>query len=58
MLGWVLSGLFSASLIWGVANMLTGLTVRQMREKLENKLLDWCIKRREAMTGLNLRDIQ
>jgi hypothetical protein len=57
-LGWVLTGLSLVTLIAGVADQLFGFTVRQMREKLENKLLAWLIKREAAVTGLNLRDVR
>jgi hypothetical protein len=57
-LGWVLTGLSLFTLIAGVISHLFGFTVLQIRQKLENKLLACFIKREEAMTGLNLRDLQ
>jgi len=56
--GWMLTVLFATASIAGAANLLFGFTVRQMREKLEKRVLRWLIKREVAATGLNLGDVQ
>jgi len=56
--GWILTAAFATVTIAGAANLFFGFTVRQMREKLEKKILTWLLKREAAATGLNLGDVQ
>jgi len=56
--GWMLTVLFATTSIAAAANLLFGFTVRQMREKLEKRVLAWLVKREAAATGLNLGDVQ
>lgn len=53
-LGRVLAGLFAVATIAGVVDLLVDFSVRQMREKLERRLLAWLVKREAAATGLSL----
>jgi len=55
--GWVMTVAFAAATIAGVVNLFVGITVKQMREKLERILLLWQLKRAATATGLDLEDM-
>jgi hypothetical protein len=41
-----------------MVDLLVDFSVRQMREKLEKRLLTWMIRREAAATGLDLEDVK
>ncbi len=56
--GWILTTLFAAAIIAGAIDLLVDFSVRQMREKLEKRILTWLLQREATATGLSLGDVQ
>jgi hypothetical protein len=56
--GWILTSLFAAATIAGMVDLLVDFSIRQMREKLEKKLLTRMIRREAAATGLDFEDVK
>ena len=57
-LGWILLVGSSFMTIVTTLDMMVGFSVRQMRERLEKRLLRWFIRREAAATGLDLADFR
>ena len=45
-------------MVIGAINLLWGFTLRNMREKLEKRLLAWLINKEENRTGIELMDVE
>ncbi len=54
LVGWILTGLFAIATLAGIVDVLVGFSIRELRSKLEDRMLAWLVKREAAATGLNL----
>lgn len=56
--GWFLFGCSALVVLAGAVDLMVGFSVGEMRERLEEQIRTWLLKREAAATGLNLGDAE